>query len=29
MDRIAAADQRRERENIERAYRDEAAGRTR
>ncbi|MEA3031012.1 MAG: hypothetical protein QOG13_2337 [Sphingomonadales bacterium] len=26
MDRIAAADQRRERENIERAYREEAAG---
>jgi hypothetical protein len=29
IDRIAEADQRRERENIERAYRDEAAGRSR
>lgn len=29
VDRIAEADQRRERENIERAYRDEAAGRSR
>jgi hypothetical protein len=29
VDRIAAADQRRERENIERAYREEAAGRSR
>lgn len=29
IDRIAEADQRRERENIERAYREEAAGRSR